>query len=277
MAKRRRIRWDRVTMVFGPLFLLILLICVCCNRSEEPETSSSEILYSTSETVPVMTDLTDAVTEPPAEPVDAGQRDLVIVIDPGHGGDDGGATDSDDHPTRFEKNDNLALSLAVRDALSAYPHINVIMTRETDVFVKLKDRCEISNSANADFFISLHRNSAKSGSGVEIWINNDSGGDNSWDKLLAEYIMELLDSVGITQNRGIKTGYRGSTSNTEGNNYYVNRYTDCPSCLVEMGFMSSEQDNRNFDTRLDDYADAIATAVIELVSDKGLYTLDSPQ
>lgn len=273
MAKRRRIRWDRVILVFGPIILLIIIICVSCNRrpdtedTSQPDPSSAVTTPAAEVTVPVMTG--------EVIPAQAAKTEFVIVVDAGHGGDDTGANNQE--VTRFEKNDNLNLALAVRDALQKYPDIRVIMTRDTDVFVELQDRCDIANNANADFFISIHRNSSVSGSGVEIWINNDAGGDNSWDKLLAEYIMELLDDVGISLNRGIKSGYRSGAANRESNNYYVNRYTNMPSCLIEMGFMTSDIDNQNFDNRLDAYADAIATAVIELVTDKGLYPFDTAE
>ncbi len=278
MAKRRRMRWDRVFAVFGPLLLLIILICVCCNRDSTIEAGSSQtenvaVQTATSdESVPVMTELTgDAV------PAQAKPNHLTVVIDPGHGGKDGGAQDDDQHPTRFEKDDNLRLGLAVRDAFAQYPDVTVILTRETDEFIELEERCRIANDAQADFFISLHRNSSQSGNGVEIWINNSSNGENLWDKWLADYIKEWLEDVGVSNSRGVKFGFRASESNTEGNNYYVNRFTNMPSCLIEMGFMTSEADNNNFDNRLNAYAEAIAMAVHELATDKGLLLSDAAQ
>ena len=88
------------------------------------------------------------------------------------------------------------------------------------------------------------------------------------DKLLAQYIMELLDEAGISKKRGIKSGFRNSDANRESNNYYVNRYTNMPSCLIELGFMTSDIDNQNYDSHLQDYADAIAAAVSELITER---------
>lgn len=293
MAKRRRVRWDRVAMVFGPLLLLIIIICVSCGGSDKSKKSPSEIsaeqpssMDIVEQTVPlqsqpVMTDTTvlsgTSVTAAAADPAVNYKQELIVVIDAGHGGNDSGALNDPNNPTRMEKDDVLRLAQATKKAFEKYPNIRVIMTRETDVFVELKDRCSIANSAGADFFISLHRNSALTGDGVEIWINNDAGGDNTMDKLLATYIMELLKEVGISQDRGIKSGFRNSSSNEQSNNYYVNRNTDMPSCLVEMGFMSSETDNQNFDTHLEEYADAIATAVVELVTDRNLFEVETIQ
>ena len=273
MAKRRRIRWDRVFLVFGPLLLFILILGVSCRHRSGSESSSADssnpdIIVDSSE--PAVSDVI---------PADKPAKTITICIDAGHGGNDSGATDksAEEDPEnkehkRLEKDDNLNLALAVRDSFRKnYPDVQIIMTRETDVYVDLQERCDIANNANADFFISLHRNSSTSGNGVEVWINNDSMGDNTWDKLMAEYILDWLDQVGISERRGIHYGYREGSGNYESNNYHVNRYTNMPSCLVEMGFMSSKIDNRNFDDHLNEYADAISGAMMELLSDKGLY------
>lgn len=270
MTKRRRIRWDRIIMVFGPLLLLILILLFSCRGKDA---SDSDIQAGSSTAVE---SIASVETNTNVVPIDNSNHQIVICLDAGHGGNDGGAIDATG--SRYEKDDNLNLTLAVRDAFrTKYPDVQIVMTRETDVFVELQERCDIANNADADFFISLHRNSSTSGSGVEIWINNDSGGDNTWDKLLAEYIMDWLDQVGISERRGIQTGFRNSSANNESNNYYVNRYTNMPSCLIEMGFMTSKEDNRNFDDHLDDYADAIVSAVMELMADRGIYPADSLQ
>ena len=264
MAKRRRIRWDRVLIVFGPIFLLILLIHVGCRHRGETESSEPDALTSVDSM-----ELTESSETSEAVPAQAPFRDLIVVVDPCHGGKDSGATTKDE--SRLEKDDNLRLGLAVAEKLRSYPHIQVIMTRDTDVFVGLQERCDIANNANADYFISLHRNVSKNGKGVEIWINNDY---TPMEKLLAEYIMEWLEKAGISDNRGTQTGFR---NNNGVDDYMVNSHTNMPSCLIEMGFMNSLEDNRNFDDKLDQYADAISGALIELVTDKGIYTQDGVQ
>ena len=268
--KRRKIRWDRVLIVFGPLFLLILIIHVSCrNRSGETVSESSAVVESMD--IPDSTAETTVSGE--AVPAAQTQKKYVIVIDPGHGGGDGGAVNQSN--TRFEKDDNLRLGMAVKQAFAKYPDIEIIMTRETDVFLGLQNRCDIANEANADFFISLHRNSAEEGNGVEIWIESDTGSDNAWDKLMAEYILDWLTEVGVSKRRGIQNGFRNTAS--KDSNYYVNQYTNMPSCLVEMGFMTAEIDNQNFDQHLNEYAEAIASAMVEMLSDKGLYNSAAPQ
>lgn len=171
-----------------------------------------------------------------------------VCIDAGHGGYDVGATNGE----RYEKDDNLRLAKAVEAELKARG-INTIMTRSDDTYVSLEDRCKTANKKKADLFISLHRNSADSGCGFEIWTLNNSPPD---DLLLAENIMESIDEVGISKNRGVKGGIAGN-----GNNYYVNKNTDMPSCLAEMGFITDDGDNALFDKNLQSYAAAIADAV----------------
>ena len=269
-TRKRRIRWDRVFLVFGLPLLLIILICVCCGKKNpEPEGSSLP------ETVPVFQNSTvSEESEASTQPLSHQPNEYLIVLDPGHGGGDAGALDNT--KKRCEKDDNLRLALAVRDELQKYPNVRVIMTRETDVFLELQERCDIANNAKADFFVSLHRNSATDGDGVEVWVNN-SAYDNTMDKKLGYYIMELLDQAGISNNRGVMTGFRGSSAVTKSNNYYVNRNTDMPSCLVEMGFMTSWVDNKNFDEKLNDYAAAIATALIEIGQDNNIYRPDGTE
>lgn len=174
-----------------------------------------------------------------------------VCIDAGHGGTSSGAVNGD----RYEKDDNLRLSLAVRDILAERGY-TVVMTRDADSDVSLEDRCKIANKARASLFVSIHRNSSTSSSarGMEMWVHSSNPTD---DTLLAQNILDCLDSVGISHNRGIHSGYR------EGKNlnYYINRNTKMPSVLAEIGFISSSADNEDFDKNLNEYAKAIADGI----------------
>ena len=174
-----------------------------------------------------------------------------VVIDAGHGGTDFGAIFEE----RNEKEDNLALALLVYEQLEEMG-IDAELTRDTDKKISLEKRCSFANRKRAEFFVSLHRNSAEGAKGVEIWVTDDENSEK--DVRLAESILSALDEVGISQNRGVKKGYaRG-----EGN-YYVNSHTQMPSCLVELGFINSETDNKLLDEHLNEYASAIAGAIAE--------------
>ena len=171
-----------------------------------------------------------------------------VVIDAGHGGNDVGA----EYNGRYEKDDNLALALLVADKLSE-KGVDVALTRDDDTFISLEKRCMFANRKKAQLFVSLHRNSAENAKGVEIWVSNDKP---EKDTSLAENILNNLDEAGITQNRGVKFGYAQGDGD-----YYVNSHTDMPSCLVELGFINSEEDNFLYDQNLDSYAEAVVEAI----------------
>ena len=168
-----------------------------------------------------------------------------IVIDPGHGGADFGAT----YAGRMEKNDNLRMGLAVRDRLLYFGQ-KVVMTRETDVFVGLLDRSVISNNSRADLFISLHRNFS------------DFPSANGWENFVrinppllyvdyAEKVLNECVAVGVQNNRGVKQG-----------DYAVLRNTVAPAQLLEMGFLTNQIDNDMFDQKFSEYADAITRGIL---------------
>lgn len=171
-----------------------------------------------------------------------------VVIDPGHGGNDVGA----EYGGRYEKDDNLALALLVEEKLDSMG-VDALLTRNDDSYISLEKRCRIANRKQAQLFVSLHRNSAEGASGVEIWVSSDSP---ETDVELAQNILDGLEAAGITQNRGVKSGYAQGSGN-----YYVNSHTDMPSCLVELGFINSDADNDLYDKNLDAYAEAIANAI----------------
>ncbi len=175
-----------------------------------------------------------------------------VVIDPGHGGSDVGA----EFEGRYEKDDNLALALLVEEKLDDMG-VDVILTRDDDSYVSLEKRCRIANRKKALLYISLHRNSADGAKGVEIWVSDSKP---TADTVLANDILDGLEAAGISENRGVKFGY------AQGNgNYYINSHTFMPSCLVELGFINSETDNKFFDSNLEAYAQAIAEAIYKSI------------
>ncbi|MBE6819764.1 MAG: N-acetylmuramoyl-L-alanine amidase [Ruminococcaceae bacterium] len=175
-----------------------------------------------------------------------------VVIDPGHGGSDVGA----EYEGRYEKDDNLALALLVKEKLDDMG-VDVILTRDDDSYISLEKRCRIANRKKALLFVSLHRNSADGAKGVEIWVSDS---EPESDTKLANNILDGLESAGISENRGVKFGYAQGSGN-----YYVNSHTLMPSCLVELGFINSETDNKLFDSNLEAYAQAIAEAIYKSI------------
>ena len=174
---------------------------------------------------------------------------LLIVVDPGHGGWDNGAS----WEGRLEKDDNLRLGLAVRDQLRAQ-NIPVLMTRESDVFVTLADRASMANEAGASLFVSLHRNSypeqTPSAMGVENFIYLTAPEQTTGRA--ARLVLDSVVDVGVQANRGVSRG-----------DYYVLRKTAMPAMLLEMGFIINEIDNQLFDEHLADYAAAIVRGIMQ--------------
>ncbi len=195
------------------------------------------------------TDAEAVVTE-----VSISQYDLTVCVDAGHGGNDPGCITEDG---REESGDVLNLALLVKEKLEYYG-VTVVMTRETDEYISLADRCRIANNADADLFVSIHRNiltTEPSACGVEAWIEARYSQE---EYNLATNILEELQLAGIQKMRGVSSG----TETSSALNYYVCSATNMPATLLEMGFMSNEEDNALYDANLEAYAQAIADGLI---------------
>ena len=112
------------------------------------------------------------------------KRRRLIVIDPGHGGKDPGATGG--RGTR-EKDVNLAAALELARVLRERGDFEVLLTREEDVFIPLSERSEQANDKNADLFVSLHCNAAgnKRENGFEVYSVSETASDPAAEALAA--------------------------------------------------------------------------------------------
>lgn len=149
----------------------------------------------------------------------------VICVDAGHGGSDPGAVNG----KHQEKNATLGIALKLADKLREKGH-KVVLTRSTDKVLGLQTRCDVSNAAKADFFVSIHCNSAenKQASGIETFKYPGVGGitqrlANNVQNALATHFLE-------EKNRGVKEA-----------KYYVLKNTKAPAVLVEVGFISHDE------------------------------------
>lgn len=174
---------------------------------------------------------------------------FTVCIDPGHGGNDCGSVSGD----RWESKDDLVMGLAVKDALERR-NINVVMTRTEDEYVYLKERAEIANQAEAQYFLSIHRNMNYAGCGVETWTASECDEETL---SLAESVQRGLAKVGVQRDRGVKHG----THESAASDYYVLRNTDMPAVLIELGFLDNRKDNELLDKNRKAYAEAIAQAI----------------
>ncbi|MFS1512431.1 N-acetylmuramoyl-L-alanine amidase family protein [Chengkuizengella sp. SCS-71B] len=150
---------------------------------------------------------------------------FIIVIDPGHGGDDPGATGS--ISSREEKYFTLEFAQKLYDLLDAEPWFQPYMTRSDDVKIELDDRAEFANELGADAFLSIHGNIHErlNISGTETYYWTDRGLD------LAETIHSyVVESAGLPDRSIREVEYR------------VLKNTNMPAVLLEIGYLSSEHD-----------------------------------
>ena len=162
-----------------------------------------------------------------------------------HGGSDPGAV----YEGRREKDDNLSLAIAVGELLSQQG-VSVIYTRTTDVYQTPFEKAQMANQADADFFISFHRNSSEEPNqytGVETLVYDNSG----IKQTMAENINGALSELGF-RNLGVKARP----------GLVVLRRTKMPALLIESGFLNNEQDNTLYDEKQEEIARAIADAVL---------------
>ena len=168
----------------------------------------------------------------------------IIVIDPGHGGNDAGAIG----PTGvMEKNVTLKVALELRKLLEA-EGATVIMTRDSDTTVSVKGakasdieelgaRCDVANRAGAHIFLSIHADSftrpeARGTTGYYY-----SKGSGAGQKLADCIRRNLVEQLG-TPSRG-----------TQPCNFYVVKHTDMPATLIELGFISNKDEEKLLDSK----------------------------
>jgi len=116
------------------------------------------------EGVPIVLDRSDPLPGLPRIVGAADPRRPLVVLDPGHGGRDPGATSP--FGGRREKDVTLAIATEIRDALAASGRVRVAMTREDDRYLVLKDRYEIARKMRAELFISIHADAAPANDGA---------------------------------------------------------------------------------------------------------------
>lgn len=194
-----------------------------------------------------------AVPTAQTEPVETKQEAprFTVCLDPGHGGNDSGCVSG----KRHESDDALTMAKLVKKYLEQ-ENVQVVLTRTKDKYVELSERAQCANQANADYFVSIHRNLNPLGCGVETWTRADYSKESN---ALAEAIQKRMVKVGVQKNRGVKHGTQESASSS----YYVLRKTKMPGVLIELGFIDNQKDNQLLDKHKKAYAKAIAKGIIQ--------------
>ncbi|WP_231566003.1 N-acetylmuramoyl-L-alanine amidase family protein [Prevotella pectinovora] len=233
---------------------------------------------------------------------DVAARQFTLVIDAGHGGHDAGAKGS----FSYEKNINLKMALAFgRYVEKNCPDVTVIYTRKTDVFVPLHKRADIANKNRADVFISIHTNALPGGRIARGMETYTMGMRRSNEKLSAAQ----RENAVITYESDYKERYEGydpnspesaimfefihdknmaksvelakhvqksvcSTANRPDKGvkqdvFLVLRETSMPACLIELGFITTPDEERllNDDASIDNIARGIYNAFAKYKND----------
>ena len=186
--------------------------------------------------------------------VQKGER-IKIVLDAGHGGTDSGAISTIDK-TVTEKALNLDMIERLNERFLMLGY-DVILTRSEDEYIKLLDRARISNTSDADIFLSIHFNSTTNSTskGIEVLYASEKNVIiKSVEQVhLAKAIQkELIESTGST-NRGVKNRA----------DLIVLNKTKNVAALCELGFLTNREDMENItnSSYLDTMADAIVRGV----------------
>lgn len=215
-------------------------------------------------------------------PLSQNKGKLKILIDPGHGGKDPGATRKG---SAKEKELNLKVARQVYNLLKKEKNIEVKMTRNNDTFVSLGDRARMSVKQDSDIFVSIHTNAAKKGraSGFEVYFRSDKASDAEAAQTAAlenealqyegqtasglSFTDLLLQSLATNENinqssklaahirllaskDSAKTGIKVfNNSAIKQANFYVLKGVKCPAVLVEMGYISNASDRKRLNNK----------------------------
>lgn len=159
----------------------------------------------------------------------------LIVIDPGHGGEDFG-THSHLKPRYEEKFLNLSTARLLDDYLSKMGY-QTVMTRNDDRFIPLISRANFANEQQSVLFVSVHFNSAPSrdAQGIEVYFYEHDKNKTriAKSKKLAEHVLKSVIHLTKAKSRGVKHG-----------NFAVIRETVMPAILVEGGFLTNDEEMR---------------------------------
>lgn len=228
-------------------------------------------------------------------PAFAANKRFTLVIDPGHGGHDAGARGA----ISMEKNINLTVALRFGKYVEQnMPEVRVIYTRKQDVFIPLHERANIANRANADLFISVHTNALPAGKvarGFETYtlgmhrakdnldvamrensvISMEKGFEQTYEGfdpkssesyIIFEFIqgknMERSVDLARMIQRSVCDGGCRPDKGVHQAGFLVLRETSMPGCLIELGFITTPDEERllNDNAKVDDIAKGIYEA-----------------
>ena len=206
------------------------------------------------------------------------KRDIVIAIDPGHGGKDPGALGK--YNVR-EKDIVLSIGKELARRINAVDGFKAVLTRSTDKYLQLRDRSRVAREANADLMISIHADAftKSSARGASVWALSLSGKSSEmgrWlaqqensadlvggislddkDQLLAEVLLDMSMNSTIQMSLNIGKSVLGEMkgvavlhkNTVQQAGFVVLKSPDIPSILVETGFVSNKTEAKKLSSR----------------------------
>ncbi|KPN88977.1 N-acetylmuramoyl-L-alanine amidase [Pseudomonas nunensis] len=211
--------------------------------------------------------------DPPVKlpPAPAGKRDIIVVIDAGHGGEDPGASGS---RGQHEKDVVLAIARELQRQVNGMKGFRAELTRTGDYFIPLRGRTEIARKKGADLFVSIHADAAPSAAafGASVFALSDRGATSEtarWladsenrsdliggagsvslddkDRMLAGVLLDLSMTASLTSSLNVGQKVLSNISRVtplhkqrvEQAGFMVLKSPDIPSILVETGFISN--------------------------------------
>lgn len=230
------------------------------------------------------------VVPPPVKPAPKGDQRPLIVIDAGHGGIDPGATGVSGIQ---EKKLVLDYALELKAQIEEKGKFRVLLTREKDVFIQLRDRYQIAEQAGADLFISLHANThAKSSiQGASVFTLSEKGADSDAEAAALAAKENAADALaGVTDSDDVAAILgdlmRRETMNLSKNmanrlvdeigdetkllknthrfaNFAVLRSPTVPSVLIEIGYLSNKKEEELM--RSKKHRQAVSRAIVRAI------------
>ncbi|MCP5183304.1 MAG: N-acetylmuramoyl-L-alanine amidase [Pseudomonadales bacterium] len=232
-----------------------------------------------------------ARSQVPVQPMPSGERDVIIAIDAGHGGDDPGAIAAN---RAYEKRVVLEIANRVATEVGNLRGFKPFLVRKGDYYVPLRDRVRIAREARADLFVSIHADAftTASAGGASVYTLSDRGATSEMARWLAdkENKSDLIGGVGevtlndkdpvlrsvlldlaMDGNRSASLDAGKAVLSALGKTTRLHKHTveqagfavlkapDIPSLLVETGFLSNPAEARRLSTR--DHQEKIARAI----------------
>jgi N-acetylmuramoyl-L-alanine amidase len=233
----------RISFIIG-YFLMFVVLSAC---SSNPTVSSGKSIGRGSDSGTAagseMAD-TKKITDH-RQTATTSEKVYKVVIDPGHGGEDPGATAVNG---RYEKEFTLNMSKAIAALLEQDPQIQVELTRTDDTFISTHElyRPKLANELNADLFISIHGNTFddSSVSGTESFYYHDES------LAFAEVIHKHVAQATGFKDRGVKK-----------ESYFVLRETNMPAALLELGYLTNPENEGKMWTSA--FQQSVASAIHE--------------